>query len=483
MLLSQLLKNVNCEIKGNDVEITSIEYDSRKVREGSLFVAIKGYSTDGHLYIDKAIEMGAAAVLAEECGEKSVTVATSEDTRKALALASKEFYGNSADRLKIIGVTGTNGKTTTTFLIKQVLELMGYKTGLIGTNQNMVCDKVIEASRTTPESAELHKLFAEMEEAGATHVIMEVSSHSLYLDRTYGINFEVGVFTNLTQDHLDFHGTMEEYMKAKALLFSTCKKGCINTDDEWAQAIMSRATCPVTTYGIKNKCDLKAENIRMSERGVIFDLATGGKEYTVRLGIPGNFSAYNALSAISACLSMGIGMDDIIKGLVIAKGVKGRAEVVSIPTPYTVIIDYAHTPDGVENIINAVKSFARGRIITLFGCGGDRDRTKRPIMGKIAAQLSDYCVVTSDNPRTEEPVAIIEDILEGMKGYEDKYTVVPDRTEAIRTAMQMAGENDIIILAGKGHETYQILKDKTIDFDERAIVKSIFKELSGESDD
>ncbi len=483
MRLSRILKNVNCDINGKDVEITSIEYDSRKVREGSLFVAIKGYSTDGHLYIDKAIEKGAAAILAENCDAQGITVAIAKDTRKALAMAAKEFYGNSADRLKIIGVTGTNGKTTTTFLIKQILELVGYKTGLIGTNQNMICDRVIEASRTTPESAELHKLFGEMEDAGVTHVIMEVSSHSLYLDRTYGINFEVGVFTNLTQDHLDFHGTMEEYMKSKAILFSNCKKGCINVDDSWADGIMSRAACPVSTYGIKKACDLKAENIRMSERGVIFSLYTDGAEHTVRLGIPGNFSAYNALSAIAACKALDISMEDIVKGLVVAKGVKGRAEVVSIPSPYTVIIDYAHTPDGVENIINAVKSFAEGRIITLFGCGGDRDRTKRPIMGKIAAQLSDYCVVTSDNPRTEDPVSIINDILEGMKGFEDKYTVVPDRVQAIRTAMEMAGEKDIIILAGKGHETYQILKDKTIDFDERVVVKSIFKELSGEVDD
>lgn len=482
MLLSQLLKDVKCKVSGNDIEITSIEYDSRKVTKGSLFVAVRGYQTDGHLYIDKAIENGASAILAEECDAKgNVTVAVTDDTRKAMAQAAAAFYGNSASRLKIIGVTGTNGKTTTTYLIKQILDLKGYKTGIIGTNQNMILDKVIESTRTTPESVELHKMFKEMEENGVTHVIMEVSSHSIALKRTYGITFETGVFTNLTRDHLDFHETMENYADSKAGLFECCKTGSYNADDKWKDRITAKAKCPMVSYGVNNKCDLKAEDIKLSERGVIFTLKLKGEEHIIRLGIPGEFSVYNALSAIAASLAIGISMEDIIKGLVLAKGVKGRAEVIFISTPYTVLIDYAHTPDGLENIIKAVKSFAKARIITVFGCGGDRDKTKRPLMGEIAAKMSDYCVVTSDNPRTEEPGAIIKDIVAGMKGYEDKYKVVEDRTEAIKYAMTIAEEQDIIILAGKGHETYQILKDKTIDYDERIVVRKIYKELAGEN--
>ncbi|MBQ7718597.1 MAG: UDP-N-acetylmuramoyl-L-alanyl-D-glutamate--2,6-diaminopimelate ligase [Clostridia bacterium] len=478
MKLSDVLKGLDYTLTGNDADITSIEYDSRRVKAGSLFVAIKGFQTDGHLYIDKAIENGASAILFEEGEAKQGgSFAKCADTRIGLSIAAANFYENSASRLKIIGVTGTNGKTTTTTLIKNILELKGYKTGLIGTNQNMIGDEVIKTERTTPESCDLHALFNEMEAKGVTHVVMEVSSHALVLNRTHGINFEVGVFTNLTQDHLDFHKTMEEYCKAKAILFSQSKKGVINIDDKWGKSIIKNSGCPAITYGIDAEADLKAENVKMSEKGVIFDAVYNGEVQNIKLGIPGKFSVYNALSAIGACLQLGIGFEEIAKGLVLAKGVKGRAEIVPLPAGYTVLIDYAHTPDGLENIINTVQDFASGDVITVFGCGGDRDKTKRPKMGAIAGKLSDYVIVTSDNPRTEDPDAIIKDILEGMTEFTN-YEVEPDRTKAIGRALKIAKDNDVIILAGKGHETYQILKDKTIDFDERKILRELFESMN-----
>ena len=462
MKFFDILKDVECEIFGENVEISSVEYDSRNVREGSLFIAISGFQTDGHLYIEKAAANGAVAVLCEKADlvPEGVSYALTRDSRLAMAKVGSAFYGGAAKRLKMIGITGTNGKTTTTYLIKKILELVGIKTGLIGTNQNMIGDKVLETGRTTPESLDLHKLLYDMEEGGATHVIMEVSSHALQLKRVAGINFEVGAFTNCD---------------AKAILFKNCKNGCINIDDEWAERIMKDATCQSLRYGVNNNADIKAENIRLSERGVIFNVNYQGKVHEVRLGIPGMFSVYNALTAISVCLSLGISFEDIIKGLILAKGVKGRCEVVNILADYTVIIDYAHTPDGLENIINTVRGFASGRVITVFGCGGDRDRTKRPIMGEAAERLGDFTIVTSDNPRSEEPGAIISDILEGMKKKDGTYAAIENRTDAIKYAMEIAKKGDVIILAGKGHETYQILKEGTIHYDEREIVKEIFK--------
>jgi len=474
--LSELLKNTEHTLFGGDTDISAVTYDSRKVTPGSLFVAVRGFNTDGHAYIEKALENGAAAILAEENGPWGVPTAVCPDTRRGLAEVGAMFYGKPAEKLRIIGVTGTNGKTTTTYLIKQILDLLGYKTGLIGTNQNIIGDVAVPAARTTPESLDLQKMFHDMVEAGVTHVIMEVSSHSLALSRTHGIRFHEAVFTNLTRDHLDFHETMENYMECKAKLFSQARHGVINADDAYGAAMKKAAGCPVQTFSVENDSDLRGYNIRLSERGVICSAEVGGATYEIRLGIPGMFSVYNALAAVAACLGMGIPMEDILKGLILAKGVKGRAEVVHITAPYTVLIDYAHTPDGLENIIETVRGFAAGRVITLFGCGGDRDKTKRPIMGEIAGRLSDFAVVTSDNPRTEDPSAIIRDIEAGMTDYKEKYTVVENRRDAIKEAMSIARQGDVIILAGKGHETYQILANKTIDFDERAIVKEIFKD-------
>lgn len=472
MTLKELVQNIECKISGNaEIEIKGIAYDSRKVQEGYLFVAIKGFETDGHKYIDSAIKNGAVAVLGEENVQCACTYVRTDDSRKALALCSAEFFGHPEKKLRIIGLTGTNGKTTTTYLIRQILMLKGLRCDLIGTNQTIIGDEVIESSRTTPESLDLFALFAQMAECGGEYVVMEVSSHSLELDRVYGVTFETAVLTNITQDHLDFHKTMDNYANAKAKLFEMSRSASINTDSDYAEVCLDKAQGKVLTYSVDSESLVQAANIRMSERGVIFSICPNGETHEMRLGIPGKFSVYNALAAICACMNLGVEITDIEKGLVLAKSVKGRIEVVHTNTPYTVIIDYAHTPDGMENIICAVRAFAKARVITLFGCGGNRDAGKRPKMGAIAEELSDIAIVTSDNPRCEEPEAIIEDILKGMK--KDNHIVVANRREAIRRAMEIAEKDDIIILAGKGHETYQEIDHVKHDFDERIIVKEI----------
>ena len=484
MKLTDLIKDLKpVKINGkSDIGINKIEYDSRKVTQNDVFVAVRGYKTDGHKYIEQAIKNGAAAVIAEEHTENiKVCEIITDNTRKALSLVSAAYYGYPSKKMKLIGITGTNGKTTTTYLVKSILEFAGYKVGLIGTNQNMIGSKVIPTERTTPESLELQKLFADMVAEGAEYCVMEVSSHSLCLDRVYGNPFYIGAFTNLTQDHLDFHNTMEEYATAKSILFTMCERAVVNADDKYVNAIIGNADCKVVKYGINKKSDITAKNIKYNQRGVLFEVETPFGSENIRLDIPGEFSVYNALCAIGVCQGTGVGISDIAKALILAKGVKGRAEVLSTPTDYTVMIDYAHTPDGLENIIGTVKGFCRGRVITVFGCGGDRDATKRPKMGKIAGDLSDFCVVTSDNPRTEDPDAIIKDILSGMTDVKAEYVAICDRTEAIEYAMRIAKENDIIILAGKGHETYQILKDKTIHYDEREIVRDILAKINSEA--
>ena len=472
MTLKELVKNINCTITGNpETEIKGIAYDSRKVQEGYLFVAVKGFETDGHKYIESAVKNGAAAVLGEEAASCDCTYVQTEDSRKALALCGSEFYGHPEKKLKIIGLTGTNGKTTTTYLIRQILMLKGLRCDLIGTNQTIIGDEVVDSQRTTPESLDLFALFARMVNSGGEYVVMEVSSHSLELDRVCGVTFETAVLTNITQDHLDFHKTMENYANAKAKLFAMSKSAAINLDSDYADVCVQKSCAKPLAYSIDNESAIRAKNIRMSERGVIFTISVNGEEREMRLGIPGKFSVYNALAAICACLNLGVDITDIEKGLVLAKSVKGRIEVVHTNTPYTIIIDYAHTPDGMENIISAVRAFAKARVITVFGCGGNRDASKRPKMGAIAEELSDIAVVTSDNPRCEDPDAIIADILKGMK--KDNHVVVTNRREAIKRAMEIAQENDIIILAGKGHETYQEIEHVKHDFDERDVVREI----------
>ena len=480
MKLHQVVKGVSLlNTFEEDIEISNVAYDSRRVTPGSLFVCIKGFATDGHQYIENAIKNGAVAVLTQDVVEGvSVPCVRAEDTRKALAQVGANFYGHPEKEMKIIGVTGTNGKTTVTTLIKSVLEFTGKKVGLIGTNENMIGSRILPTERTTPESLDLFALFREMKNEGMEYVVMEVSSHSLVLHRVFGILFSVGVFTNLTQDHLDFHKNMENYYQAKRLLFNTCQTGVINIDDPAGRRIAESITCPLLTYSVDTDSDCKASNLRISPRGVIFDLLYSEKSLPIRLGIPGKFSAYNALAALSACVALGITPESVIDALLVAKGVKGRAETVYTRTDYTILIDYAHTPDGLENIIRTVKEFSQGRVVTLFGCGGDRDPVKRPIMGEIAGRLSDYCIITSDNPRTEEPMAIIRQIEAGMKQTDCAYTVIENRRDAIRYAIETAQPKDCIILAGKGHETYQIIGTEKRHFDEREVIRDILADAT-----
>ena len=374
--------------------------------------------------------------------------------------------------MQIIGITGTNGKTTTTYLLKHLLEdTIGAKVGLIGTNGNMIGSEFIHTERTTPESFELQQLFAEMKSAGCTHVVMEVSSHSIVLCRVAGIDFAVGAFTNLTQDHLDFHHTMEEYAAAKALLFSVCRVGCINIDDKWADNMMKNAPCRLLTYSADGKeASLAAENIKLSAKGVSFTASCDGKRADVSLAIPGKFSVYNALNTIAVGLALGISLDDCAMAMKTAHCVKRRMELVPTDGDYTIVIDYAHTPDALENALKALRADHNGRLVALFGCGGDRDRTKRPIMGAIAADNADFVIVTSDNPRTEQPQAIIDEILVGLEGKKTEHIAICDRAEAIKWAIDNHRANDVILLAGKGHEDYQVVGHEKHHMDEREIV-------------
>lgn len=476
MRLNELILDIETHGISNNSnpEINGICYDSRKVNKGDLFVCIKGFKSDGHRYAKMAAENGAVAIVAEDkIDADGISVVYTKNTRKALALLAAKFYNYPSDNFKLIGVTGTNGKTTISYLIKTILEYAGNKVGLIGTNQNMIGDKVIAAEHTTPESSDLQELFSTMASQGTRYVVMEVSSHALELERVAGLSFDVAVFSNLTQDHLDFHVSMQDYFKAKGKLFKMCKSAVINADDSYGSRLLGDTSCPFISYGIESNCDLMASDIKMSARGVKFNALLNGETHEMRLGIPGRFSVYNALAAAGAALMLGFTTDEVARGLVIAKGVKGRAEVVPINKDYTVIIDYAHTPDGLINIISTVREFAKGRVITLFGCGGDRDRVKRPLMGRAAGELSDFLIITSDNPRSEKPTSIIEEILPGVEETGCKYVVIENRKQAIDYALDIALKDDVIILAGKGHETYQILADGTIDFDERAIVMEL----------
>ncbi len=478
MILSELLKNVTVrDMNGaGSMKITDIACDSRKVKPGSLFVCITGYEVDGHKYAKSAVENGAVAVIAEHAlPTVNVPCVVVDNTRKAMAHIAASYYRYPFKKFKLIGITGTNGKTTTTYLIKAILEHMGKKVGLIGTNQNMIGDLVIPTSRTTPDSLELMELFDTIASHDVDYVVMEVSSHALALDRVKACRFDVGAFTNITQDHLDFHKTMDEYLRAKSILFDICDFGVINIDDERSGELLAGAKCDdIITYGIKNDCTLRASNICLEQSGVEFDVSFGGDSERVNLGIPGEFSVYNAMTAMGCCLECGFSLSEVVEGLHSADGVKGRIEIVDTPgTDYTVIIDYAHTPDGLLNVINAIRGFAKGRVVTLFGCGGDRDSAKRPVMGRIAGELSDFCVVTSDNPRTEDPEKIIEQVVEGIKQTDCEYEVITNRFAAIEYALDHAQKDDIILLAGKGHEIYQVLGRDTIKFDEREIVQKL----------
>lgn len=473
MRLTELLSGVSVlEWHCSDLEITAVAYDSRKVVPGSAFVVVAGYQTDGYRYIDAAMQAGASVILTDRAPETpSVPYVLIEQPRKALAICAANFFGHPAREMKLIGVTGTNGKTTVTYLLKRILEKQGAKVGLIGTNQNLIGEEVVPTERTTPESFELHALFRRMADAGCTHVLMEVSSHSLELDRVFGLQFAVGIYTNLTQDHLDFHKTMDAYATAKAKLFCQSDVGVINFDDAWKDKMISNADCKILTYSAQDgNADFLAQNIILEADHVEFDVAQHGR---VTLHIPGAFSVYNALSVAVAALELGVSFSVICAALKEENGVCGRAEVVKTDTPYTVMIDYAHTPDALENILKTVRGFAKGRVILVFGCGGDRDRTKRPQMANVASEYADYVVVTSDNPRTEEPMSIIADILGGITLPENQFTVEADRKTAIGLALANAKDGDVVLLAGKGHETYQEINHVKYHMDERELVAEL----------
>ena len=478
MRLEQLLTGVEVleNAAGGDVEISGVCYDTRELAPGELFVALPGYKTDGHRFLAEAVEKGARAAVCQRAPAAPGPWIVVPDARAALAVLSANWFGHPAEELNVLAVTGTNGKTTTTYLLKAVLEgVLGARVGLIGTNQNLIGDTALPAHRTTPESWEVQKLLREMADGGCTWAVMEVSSHALVLHRVDGIPFRAGIFTNLTRDHLDFHGTMEAYRDAKGLLFRQCGTAVLNLDDEAGRYFAQTVSVPKYTYSEnKDAADLTAKNLRLFPDRVEFEAVTLGGISRVRLPIPGGFSIYNALGVIACTQALGLPLAEVAAALGEAKGVKGRIEVVPTPAPYTVLIDYAHTPDALENILTTARDFTAGRLICLFGCGGDRDRTKRPIMGSIAGELADVAVVTSDNPRTEDPEAIIGDILSGMEGSAAECLVEPDRRSAIRLALSLGQAGDVIVLAGKGHETYQEVDGVQHHLDEREEVAAFF---------
>ena len=480
MKLRELLADIQV-LKSNadmEMEICDVAYDSRKVQPGGMFVAISGFATDGNRFIPMALEKGAAVIVTAKEPAGDVPFVLVESDRLALAYLGRNFYGNPAAAMQMIGVTGTNGKTSSTLLLKHVLEVVkGAKVGLMGTMENIIGDEHIPADRTTPESFELQALLARMRAAGCTHVIMEVSSHAIALDRVAGITYDVASFTNLTEDHLDFHKTMEAYCDTKAILFRRCRKAVGNLDDSWYDRLCGGAACPVLTVSAKGQADLYAQNLELLSDGVSFTAVSGQEKVEVKLPIPGKFTVYNALNVLGMAMQLDITLSDAAAALRTAQGVKGRVEVVPTPgKPYTILIDYAHTPDGLENVLSSAKGFCKGRLIAVFGCGGDRDPIKRPIMGRIGTEIADIAIITSDNPRTEDPAKIIADIVKGIDESKNNYEIIENRPKAIHHAMDIAEKNDIIILAGKGHETYQEICGVKHHLDEREVVAAYLEE-------
>ncbi|MGN0450780.1 MAG: UDP-N-acetylmuramoyl-L-alanyl-D-glutamate--2,6-diaminopimelate ligase [Acutalibacteraceae bacterium] len=473
----KLLNLIECNESLGQTEITGITCDSRCVKEGYAFVCINGAKSDGHDFAQKAIEGGAAVIIAERDLGLEVQIVV-PDTHAAYADMCAKWFGNPADSLKLLGVTGTNGKTSVTYMMKKILEKAGYKVGLIGTIQNMIGDEIIAAHNTTPNAYELNSLFALMKAKGCTYVIMEVSSHALDQSRVYRLNFEAAMFTNLTQDHLDYHITMDNYLAAKKKLFYMCKTAVINSDDPYAEKLCEGLDCKITTYSLGDASTYSAKCVKYRPASVEYEFVSDSEIGHIKVNTGGKFTAYNSLCAAACAVEIGVPLATAAEALKELHGVKGRVEVVPTGRDFTVIIDYAHTPDGLKNILSTFRECEKNRLIAVFGCGGDRDKTKRPIMGNIAAHYSDYAIVTSDNPRTEEPSAIIEDILEGMKGAVIPVKVIENRIEAIKFAVSIAKKDDIIVLAGKGHETYQILKTGTIHLDEREVVAEALAELS-----
>ena len=493
MELKQILVGLeNLKVKGDlDIEISKIENNSKNVKQGDLFVAIQGFSTDGHQYVENAIENGAVAIMIQEgCNLKGVnipdniTVVMAKDTREGLAIASDNFYNHPSRKFKLIGVTGTKGKTTTTFMIKEIFEKAGKKVGLVGTIATYINGKKVKDSdRTTPESLELQQTFNEMVKQGVEIVVMEVSSQSLKLNRVEGCNFDMVVFTNFSEDHISpkEHPDMEDYFNSKLKLFKMCKTGITNADDlHGAKIPRLFPDSNITTYGIDNYANLLAKDITITNSYVDFKVKLKDRNERVKTGIPGRFSVYNSLAAICVAQKFEIAPEPIKEALAEVR-VPGRSELVDNKREIPIMIDYAHSPESLENILQATKSYTRGKVISVFGCGGDRDAGKRPIMGEISGRIADFTFITSDNPRTEDPNKIVEQIEEGMKKTNGKYKVIVDRTEAIKEAIKMATKRDIVILAGKGHEPYQEINGEKYPFDERVIVRNIIDELENET--
>lgn len=480
----------NLKVKGSlDVDVPNIKNDSRTVKPGDMFVAIKGFDIDGHEHINEACANGAKVILAQtnqitkediKDVPEDVTIVIADDTRYALAICACNFYKNPSRKIKLIGVTGTKGKTTTTYMIRDILEKQGIKVGLIGTVASYIGDtKIQNNDNTTPESLKLQEILAQMVEKDCEIVVMEVSSQSLKLHRVAGCNFYMAIFTNLAEDHISAkeHPNMEDYFNSKVELFKMCKTGIINSDDIYSITIPKLVPeCNYTTYGIDNNCDLLAKDITVTNQYVDFKVKLGDKNERVKVSIPGRFSVYNSLAAICATLKLGCSPESIKDALIDIR-VPGRNELVTNKKGLTIMIDYAHTPASLEKILSAVKIYTKGRVISVFGCGGNRDRNKRPMMGEASGRVADYTIITSDNPRDEEPEEIVKEIEKGIKKTKGKYECIVDRVEAIKKAIKMANQKDIIVLAGKGHEQYQEIKGKRYPFDEAKIVNEIIDEM------
>ncbi len=483
MRLDTLLKAIQpLRVEGTtDAEVTGLAYDSRRVKPGTVFVALKGEKVDGGSFIPKAVDAGAVAIVSEtESLTGKATEVIVRNARESLADLAAQYYDHPAEGLKLAAVTGTNGKTTTTFLIKQICDHVLWRCGLIGTVQYQIGDRILPASRTTPESLEVHQLLAEMRDAGSKAAAMEVSSHALCQDRVRGVEFDVAVFTNLTQDHLDYHKTMEAYFQAKAGLFigladqAKKAKAVLNTDDRFgqrlAQMLSQQSGVPVITYGQGARADFRASNIRIDFNGTSYQLDANGKSYLVRLPLIGAFNVYNSLAAIAAAWVLNVGVRQSLLALADAPPVPGRLQAVPVNRLFKVFVDYAHTDDALLNVIKTCRELKPNRVIVVFGCGGNRDRGKRPRMGAVVDANADFAVVTSDNPRKENPESIIADILPGMPS--KRFEVIVDRKAAIQYAIELAQPRDIVLIAGKGHETYQEFADSTVPFDDAAIAAS-----------
>ena len=478
------------KIIGNkDVKITGIEHDSRKIQPGNLFVCMEGAHVDGHKFIGQAIAKGAVAILTarKDFQSEKISALLVPDMLKSLAVIVPYFYDYPSKNFRVIGVTGTNGKTTTTYLIRSILIAAGFKVGLIGTIQMMIGDEIFPVKNTTPNVIDLQHTLKEMNDKGVDFVVMEVSSHALAENRIAGIEFDTAIFTNLTQDHLDYHKTMENYRDAKAKLFDIVsrsgtkknKNAVVNLDDDAGEVMLEHTLCKKISYGIEKISDLRAVNVNVQAKGTSFELSNSQlpSPYVLNLHLTGIFNVYNVLAAVGATLAENISPDVIKSALENFRSVAGRFEKIFADVPFTVIVDYAHTPDGVKNVLETARQIVTNKIITVFGCGGDRDNSKRPIMGRIAAELSDVVIATSDNPRTEDPVKILQQIKVGVeeKIGEKTFETIVDRRQAIFRAVELAQAGDIILILGKGHENYQILKEKTIHFDDREVALDALK--------